>query len=88
VEARRAPGKAVPDAVTMRTPGAEFDLAAGFTESLLNSAGDLASIACSSSLEERRSNVMPVRLHRPFEASSPVTTSSVSAHPEPIEAPA
>lgn len=86
VEARRAPDTAV----TMRTPGAEFGLAAGFlsTEGLLDAAGDPASIACCCSLEERRSNVTPVRLHRPFQASSPVTTSSVSAHPERIEAPA
>lgn len=54
VESRRAPDTAV----AMRTPGAEFGVAAGF-----------------------------LFIHRPFQASSPVT-SSVSAHPERIEAPA
>ena len=67
------PGQeAVRVAVTMRTPGNDFELAAGFlhSEGLLSSAAELAEIKYCTDIElgEQAYNVVTVHLRRPFEA--------------------
>jgi FdhD protein len=58
-------------AVTMRTPGNDFELAAGFlhTEGLVATTGDLRSVRyCSVPREEQQYNVVTVELARPYDA--------------------
>jgi FdhD protein len=60
-------------AITMRTPGADFELAAGFllTEGLIDAREVIDSIAyCELPSEEQHYNVVTVRLRRPFDAES------------------
>jgi len=64
--------EAVRVAVTMRTPGNDFELAAGFlhSEGLLRSPAELAEIKYCTDIElgEQAYNVVTVHLRRPFEA--------------------
>ena len=58
-------------AVTMRTPGNDFELAAGFlhTEGLVAASGDVRSVRyCSVPREEQQYNVVTVDLARPYDA--------------------
>jgi FdhD protein len=59
-------------AVTMRTPGNDFELAAGFlhTEGLVAATGDVRSVRyCSVPREEQQYNVVTVDLARPYDTS-------------------
>jgi FdhD protein len=58
-------------AVTMRTPGNDFELAAGFlhTEGLVAATGDVRSVRyCSVPRDEQQYNVVTVDLARPYDA--------------------
>ncbi len=60
-------------AITMRTPGADFELAAGFllTEGLITSREEIDTLAyCELPPDEQHYNVVTVRLRRPFDAES------------------
>ncbi|MEX0754088.1 MAG: formate dehydrogenase accessory sulfurtransferase FdhD [Actinomycetota bacterium] len=59
-------------AVTMRTPGGDFELAVGFlvTEGLIAPSGDLERVAYCEDVgpDDQRYNIVTVRLTRPFDA--------------------
>ena len=60
-------------AVTMRTPGNDFELATGFlwTEGLIRSRDEVVSVAyCELPPEEQQYNVVTARLSRPFDPAS------------------
>jgi FdhD protein len=66
-------GDAVSVAVTMRTPGGDFELAAGFlfTEGLIDGRQDIVTVSYCEDLapQEQRYNVVTVKLARPFDES-------------------
>ena len=69
-------------AVTMRTPGNDFELAVGFlhSEGLLGSRRDVSSVAyCELPREEQQYNVVTVRLTRPFALDRPPRHFQVSS---------
>lgn len=71
IRAQGPAGPAVPVAVTMRTPGADFELAAGFllTEGLIDDPAEIRRVSYCEDLpaDEQRYNVVTVRLARPFD---------------------
>lgn len=65
--------RAAPLAVTMRTPGNDFELAVGFchSEGVLRGSDDLAEVAyCLEGEGEQHYNVVTVRLRHPFDAAA------------------